>query len=126
MSLKYVLSENLNPQNPTAPRKWYAVAKSSGEVSLKELSKEITQRSTVNSADTLAVLDSLTQVLTEHLNRGEIVRFGDFGSFRVTLSGEGADTEAAYNSSLIKSTKVQFRPGEDIKQMLNNLKFEKF
>ena len=126
MALKYVLSENLNPQDPTAPRKWYAVAKSSGEVSLKELSKEITQRSTVNSADTLAVLDVLNQVLTEHLNSGEIVRFGDFGSFRITISSEGAVTEQAYNSSLIKSAKVQFRPGEDIKQMLNNLKFEKF
>lgn len=125
MAVKYVLSENQNPQDPTAPRKWYAKAKSTGEVSLKELSKEITQRSTVNSADTLAVLDVLTQVLTEHLNRGEIVRFGDFGSFQVSISGEGAATEDAFNSSLIKSAKVNFRPGEDIRQMLNNLKFEK-
>lgn len=126
MSVKYVVSENSNPQDLTAPKKWYAKAKSTGDVSLKELSKEITQRSTVNSADTLAVLDVLTQVLTEHLNRGEIVRFGDFGSFQVTLGSEGAVTEDKFNSTLIKSTKVQFRPGEDLKQMLNNLKFEKF
>jgi len=125
MSVKYVVSENSNPQDLTAPRKWYAKAKSTGDVSLKELSKEITQRSTVNSADTLAVLDVLTQVLTEHLNRGEIVRFGDFGSFQVTLGSEGAATEDKFNSTLIKNTKVQFRPGLELKQMLNNLKFEK-
>jgi len=125
MSVKYVVSENSNPQDLTAPRKWYAKAKSTGDVSLKELSKEITQRSTVNSGDTLAVLDVLTQVLTEHLNRGEIVRFGDFGSFQVTLGSEGAATEDKFNSTLIKNTKVQFRPGLELKQMLNNLKFEK-
>lgn len=60
MAVKYVVSENINPQDVTAPKKWYAKAKSTGDVSLKELSKEITQRSTVNSADTLAVLDVLT------------------------------------------------------------------
>ena len=110
MSVKYVVSENSNPQDLTAPRKWYAKAKSTGDVSLKELSKEITQRSTVNSADTLAVLDVLTQVLTEHLNRGEIVRFGDFGSFQVTLGSEGAVTEDKFNSTLIKNTKGAVPP----------------
>lgn len=59
------------------------------------------------------------------MNRGEIVRFGDFGSFQVTLGSEGSASEETFNSSLIKTTKVQFRPGEDIKQMLKNLKFEK-
>ena len=110
---------------PTAPKKWYANARSTGEVTLRALGKEITQRSTVNHADTLAVLEALTQVLTEKLADGKIVRFGDFGSFQVSIGSEGSETEEKFNSSLIKTKKVTFRPGIDIKEMLNNLKFAK-
>lgn len=65
MVVKCVISENIISQKV----KWCSKAKSTGDVSLIQLSKEITQRSTANSGRTLAVLDVLTQVLTEHLNR---------------------------------------------------------
>jgi predicted histone-like DNA-binding protein len=125
MSVKYVLVEKRNPLLPEEPKKWYANAKSTGEISLKALGKEITQRSTVNYADTLAVLEALTQVLTTQLSEGKIVRFGDFGSFQIGLGSAGAETKEQYTASLIKSKKVIFRPGVDLKEMLNNLKFEK-
>jgi predicted histone-like DNA-binding protein len=125
MSVKYVVVEKGNPAQPRDPKKWYANAKSAGEITLRALGKEITQRSTVNHADTLAVLEALTQVLTDQLNEGKIVRFGDFGSFQVGLRSEGAETKEKYTASLIKSKKVTFRPGIDLKEMLNNLKFEK-
>jgi predicted histone-like DNA-binding protein len=125
MSVKYVVVERRNPQQSEEPKKWYAQARSSGEITLKALGKEITQRSTVNHADTLAVLESLTQLLSERLSEGKIVRFGDFGSFQITLGSEGSVTKEQYTSSLIKTTKVTFRPGVDLKEMLNNLKFEK-
>jgi predicted histone-like DNA-binding protein len=89
------------------------------------LGKDITQRSTVNHADTLAVLEGLTQVLTEKLADGKIVRFGDFGSFQVSVGSGGAESKEKFTSSLIKTKKVLFRPGVDLKEMLNNLKFEK-
>ncbi|GHT79386.1 hypothetical protein FACS189464_4150 [Bacteroidia bacterium] len=125
MSVKYNVSERGNPLNPDAPRKWYANAKSAGVVSLKAIGKEITQRSTVNHADTLAVLEALTQVLTDQLSEGKIVRFGDFGSFQVSIGSEGAEEQNKFNASLIKTKKVAFRPGADLREMLNNLKFEK-
>ena len=52
----------------------------------------------------MAVLNDLIKVLSRHLSNGKIVRFGDFGSFGLTLSSEGADTEQAFNSKLIKIT----------------------
>jgi predicted histone-like DNA-binding protein len=82
-------------------------------------------RYTVSPADTQAVLVALTEVLTEHLAEGKIVRLGDFGAFQVSVSSEDAETEAKFNASLIKSNKVVFRPGTDLKKMQNNLKYEK-
>jgi predicted histone-like DNA-binding protein len=125
MSVQYVLSQKGNPLKPEEAKKWYANAKSKGEITLKALGKEITQRSTVNHADTLAVLEALTQVLTERLAEGKIVRFGDFGGFQVSIGSTGAESVEKFTSSLIKTKKVTFRPGVDLKEMLNNLKFEK-
>jgi nucleoid DNA-binding protein len=50
---------------------------------------------------------------------------GDFGAFQVSVSSEGTETEAKFNASLIKGNKVVFRPGTDLKEMQNNLKYEK-
>jgi predicted histone-like DNA-binding protein len=125
MAVKYVLSEKGNPLKPAEPKKWYLAAKSSGDVTLKALGKQITQRSTVNHADTLAVLEALTQVLAEQLAEGKIVRLGDFGSFHVGISSEGAETAEKCHVAQIRSKKVAFRPGADLKELLNNLKFEK-
>jgi predicted histone-like DNA-binding protein len=125
MAVKYTVSEKGNPLQPQQPKKWYANAKSTGDTTLRALGKEIAQRSTVSPADTQAVLVALTEVLTEHLSEGKIVRLGDFGAFQVSIGSEGAETEAKFNVSMIKTKKVTFRPGIDIKEMLNNLKFEK-
>ncbi len=126
MSVKYVLSEKGNPLKPADPKKWYATAKSTGEFTLRKLSKEIAEGSTtVSDTDVLAVLNDLTKILRRHLENGEIVRFGDFGSFQITVSSEGAGSEEKFHASMIKGSKVVFRPGVDLKEMQNNLKFEK-
>jgi len=125
MAVKYTVSERGNPLNPTQPKKWYANAKSTGDTTLRALGKEIAARSTIAPADTQAVLVALTEVLVEHLANGKIVRLGDFGAFQVSVSSTGAETKEKFNSSLIKSSKVIFRPGIDIREMLNNLKYEK-
>lgn len=125
MAIKYILSEKGNPTKPEDPRKWYATAKNTGDITLKALGKEITQRSTVNHADTLAVLEALTQVLTERLAEGKIVRLGDFGAFQVSIGSEGVESPEKFHASLVKTKKITFRPGIDLKEMLNNLKFEK-
>jgi len=125
MAVKYTVSERGNPLNPAQPKKWYANAKSTGDTTLRALGKEIAARSTVAPADTQAVLVALTEVLTEHLANGKIVRLGDFGAFQVSVSSTGAETKEKFNASLIKSSKVVFRPGIDLKEMQNNLKYEK-
>ena len=125
MAINYVLVERGNPQKPEEPKKFYAQAKSTGSVTLKELGKEITQRSTVNHADTLAVLEALTQVLADNLSAGKIVRLGDFGTFQIAITSDGAETEKEFTSNLVKKPKVAFRAGNDLKDMLKVLKYEK-
>jgi predicted histone-like DNA-binding protein len=126
MAVNYVVVPKGNPADQNAPKKFYAQAKSSGELTLKKLSKEIAESSTtVSDTDVLAVLNDLTKVLKRHLDNGEIVRFGDFGTFQIAISSGGAETEEKFHPSLIKNPKVAFRPGVDLKEMLVTLKYEK-
>jgi predicted histone-like DNA-binding protein len=126
MAVNYVLTQKGKPGNPEAPKKFYAQAKSSGELTLRKLSKEIAEGSTtVSDTDVLAVLNDLTKVLKRHLDNGEIVRFGDFGTFQIALTSEGAETAEKFHASFIKGGKIAFRPGIDLKEMLATLKYEK-
>jgi predicted histone-like DNA-binding protein len=126
MAVNYVVIERGNPADLNAPKKFYAQAKSSGELTLRKLGKEIAEGSTtVSDTDVLAVLNDLTKVLKRHLDNGEIVRFGDFGTFQITLSSNGAETAEKFHPSLIKNPKVTFRPGVDLKEMLATLKYAK-
>lgn len=125
MAIRYVLSERHNPQDPAAPKKFYAHAKSTGDINLKQLSKDISARSTVNSSDTLAVLDSLIQQLVKELEAGRIVRLGDFGSFQISISSEGAETADQFTSSMIKGSRIIFRPGSDLRDMLATVTYHK-
>ena len=126
MAVTYVLTQKVNLGHPEAPRKFYAQAKARKELTFRELSKEISEGSTtVSDTDVMAVLNDLTKILKRHLENGEMVRLGDFGTFQVALTSEGSETEEAFNSSLIKSKKIAFRPGIDLKDMLLTLKFEK-
>ncbi|MFT3740051.1 MAG: HU family DNA-binding protein [Breznakibacter sp.] len=126
MAVTYVLTQRGNPGAPEAPKKFYAQAKSRDELTFRKLSKEIAEGSTtVSDSDVLAVLNDLTKILKRHLSNGEIVRFGDFGSFQITLTSDGAETAEKFNASLINGGKVAFRPGIDLREMLSTLKYEK-
>ena len=126
MAVTYVVKEKANPLKRDDFKKWYATAKSSGELTFRQLSKEIAAGSTtVSDTDVLAVLNDLTKILRRNLEAGKIVRFGDFGSFQITLSSAGAPSEDKFHPSLIRGSKVQFRPGIDLREMQNNLKFKK-
>lgn len=73
----------------------------------------------------LAVLNDLNKILIKHLSEGKIVRFGDFGSFQVSISSIGAETEAKFSTSNITGNKIQFRPWTELKAMLATAKYEK-
>ena len=125
MSVKYNVIEKGNPVDPAAPKKFYASSVADGEITLRNLSKEIAQTSSVSESDVHATLIDLAKMLSKHLADGRIVRLGDFGSFQISLSSEGADATNKVNASLIKGSKILFRPGLDLRDTLATLKYEK-
>ena len=125
MSVQFSVMQRINPSNPQAPRKFYAVAKSRDQVNLRHLSNEIARISTVSSIDTMAVLEALITILPDYLIEGRSIKLGEFGTFRLTLSSEGAETEEDFNSSMIKKVRLKFRPGKLISNALKSVNYQK-
>jgi nucleoid DNA-binding protein len=85
MTVPDVLTKKGKSGNFEAPKKIYAQGKG-------RLSKEIAEGSTtVSDSGVLSVFNDLTKILKRHLSNGEIVRFGDFGSFQVAITNEGVE-----------------------------------
>ena len=125
MSTKFNVVTRPNPQDPEAPRKYYASVKYSGRVTLRELSKQIAEISTVSTVDTMAVLEGLLTLIPREISRGNVVELGDFGTFWMRIQSDGSDTLEAVKAHNIKRVLPRFTPGKVFKQVLNNTEFVK-
>jgi len=125
MAVKYKVVEMGNPGDQSAPKKFYARLVSNGEITLHSLSKEIAGRSSLTVGDVKNVIEQLIELIPQHLAEGKIVRLGTLGSISLTCSSEGKETAAKVNPSCIKSIKASYRPSNDLKSSLADLKFEK-
>jgi len=125
MAIDYVLAQRANLRDATAPRKFYAVSKSSGEETTRQLATEISKRSGISSSEVFAVIESFIDLIPERISEGKIVRLGEFGSFSISLSSEGTEKAEDFNSSNIKGNSLNFRPGKIFQKVLNTVDYKK-
>ncbi len=125
MAIKYKVLPRKNPQDLLAPEKFYAAAIADGDVDLDRLAELISYQCTVTATDCYAVLLSLEHNIIGELGQGRIVKLGRLGNFQVGISSEGKDTAVEISSSNIKKSRILFRPGKNLRSMLNDLSFKK-
>ncbi len=106
-------------------KKFYASTQSNGDLTLAGLTRIIEKSSTISGADIRGVLYAMVDAMRDALENGQIVRMGELGSLRVSLKSSGEETSEDVKSSSIKEAKVNFRPGNEIKYVLNNLSYTK-
>jgi predicted histone-like DNA-binding protein len=121
--MKYKLIEKKNPMKPEE-KKWYASGIKSGNVSIKDLSKEIAGRSSLTRGDIENVLSNFLEELPTFLKMGMSVKLGEFGSIRLTLSSEGVEDPKDFTHNKIKGVKVVFMPSTELKKALEDTSFE--
>ncbi len=117
--------ERVNPRAPEEPHKFYGMAQSTGEIGLTDLAKKISKSTTLGVPDVYAVIMALMIELPELLLEGKIVKLGEFGTFRVTVSSDGVATVNEYSTTLIKKANLNFRPGKAIADALSSAVFKK-
>ena len=126
MSIKYKVIPRGEPGVPGGGvEKYYASAKTTGTVNIDELTTAIEKISTVSGADIRAVLYALVDVATDELAKSNIVRLGDLGSMRVSISSNGRNNSDSVNATAIKGSRILFSPGKRLKNMQKTLTYEK-
>ena len=123
MPLNYSIAMLPNPMEKNDPHKAYAKAQINGELSLKELSKEVSNKCTVHSADVSAVLIATVETMLAALRDGKQVDFGELGKFRLQITSKGAITAEDFTADNITGVTIQFVPGDDLKGIFKGMEF---
>ena len=124
-TVNYTVVPKINPRDRESEAKFYGNVKSSGDINIRERAERIQGSCTVTKADVYAVLVALEDVISESIQKGEIVRLMDIGTFRVGISTKGALKEEEFSESLIKKTRILFRPGSVLQNALAQINFTK-
>jgi predicted histone-like DNA-binding protein len=122
MALNLKKVERINPVNRDQ-KKWYLIKDTGRSIDLDAIAEEIQSRSAMTKGDILAVLSNLVQVLPLHLKNGDSVRLGSFGSFRLTVTSNGAETAAELTARNVKGTRVVFVAGTELKRELGGITY---
>lgn len=113
-----------NPQDQTAPAKFYAHAIAAGEVDLERLAYLVSNQCTVRESDCYAVLIALMHNVMDELRQGRVVEMGVLGRFQVGVRSNGVDIAEEVNSSVVRSAHLNFRPGKKLRNMLATLDYK--
>ncbi|MBP9601288.1 MAG: HU family DNA-binding protein [Lutibacter sp.] len=125
MALPLKIIKKRDPRDVTKPVKYYVTTKSTGEIDFEELAKKTSEQCTVTKADCYAVLIALEENIKDALSFGKIVRFGNIGSFQISISSHGSETKEEVGIKAVKSKRILFRPDKRLKLFLKGLKFTK-
>jgi predicted histone-like DNA-binding protein len=123
--MKYKLVERTNPQQPQLAGKYYAAPVNDGKITQKEIAAEIVELSSLSRGDVSNVIESLLDTIPKYLLMGKSVSLGDLGTFRLSFSSKGVETEADFNFSLISGVRVLFTPSSALREAVKTVKFEK-
>ena len=118
MALRYNAVEKMNPQ--TKAKKWYAQPNLSGKRTLKDLSRYISEVSSLSAGDVQNVIVNLIDQLPKWLMEGDSVKLDGLGTFRLSFSSDGVASKDEVNANLIKDIYILFDADDSIKTRIQN------
>lgn len=105
--------------------KYYPCAVSQGEIDLDDLAKTIASRSTISKADCYGVMIAMSEVISEVLSNGKLVKIESLGTFSIALTGKGTTNAETIGKSNITGAKINYKPSKTLKKNLKQLKFKR-
>lgn len=125
MTIKYNTVGRGNPARPGSGKRFYPSIQSTRRVTLRDLVEEVSERSSLTSADMMAAFESLLLIIPHELTKGNIVELGDFGNFWLRSTSEGVETARQVSGDQITSLIPRFNASKRFKRVLRSVKFEK-
>jgi len=123
--MKFNIIQHVNPRDLAAPRKFYAVSNSVGNMDIRRVSKRIARETALSTSEVMATIESFIMVIPDLLIEGQTVTLGEFGAFRLNLSSEGTDTAEEFNINNIRGLRLNFAAGKEFKKVLKTVEFQR-
>lgn len=124
MAQNYTIMARKNLLKPNDLPKFYAVARSGRKVSVKDVCKRVSERSSYSRGELEGSIGEFLIEIVNVLNEGNIVQMGDLGNFRMSLKTDTpTETEKEFKSSCIGKGKVLFYPGNDLRKLCKTLDY---
>ena len=102
----------------------FAISQYTDVMTIEKFAKHITSHGSVYSrADISAILYMAVDCMREMLLEGKKIRLGDLGDFSILLSSKGAETTDKFTAQNITNVKVQWEPGQQFKNLLDDAEF---
>ena len=102
----------------------FAISQYTDVMTIEKFAKHITYHGSVYSrADISAILYMAVDCMREMLLEGKKIRLGDLGDFSLLLASKGAETADKFTAQNITNVKVQWEPGQQFKNLLEDAEF---
>ena len=102
----------------------FAISQYTDVMTIEKFAKHITSHGSVYSrADISAILYMAVDCMREMLLEGKKIRLGDLGDFSILLASKGAETADKFTAQNITNVKVQWEPGQQFKNLLDDAEF---
>lgn len=123
MPIFYNKVQRKNPSDKDAKPKWYLALRRISVMKEKEVAKAIADETTLNPKEAEMAIAQLQKVLSNALLNGHTVQLGDWGTFYLTLTGEGTETKDAAVPAKVKKINIRFLPGKELKESIEKATF---
>ncbi|MFA7686396.1 MAG: HU family DNA-binding protein [Moheibacter sp.] len=128
MSIKYRLIEKGQPGVAGGgTKKWYGTIVREEDVTTDDLVRIIEKSGSLSEPDIRGVIIALENEIQIALAHGSTVRLDRLGTLYPSIKSAGVDRESDFEASRdILGVKVNYTPGDRIRQAIRNAKFEKY
>lgn len=122
--MKYRIVKRMNPLN-NEDSKYYAAPQYMEELTVTDLTKDISDACTLNVTDVEAVLTSLVRKLPMYLKNGFKIQLGNFGRVKLSFSSKGSKTADEVDASSITAKRILFTPSAELKGEIESASFSR-
>lgn len=120
----YVVRPKVDKSKKEEKVLYYGVPVTSGQVDVDQLAREICVRCSLTSADVLATISALSEVMQDHLLIGNTVYLKGIGLFSISASSLGCATPKECTPAKVKAQRVCFKADNMMRSILARMEYK--
>lgn len=114
-----------NPRDLTAPPKYHVRLVAKGVKNIDDVSKLISDGSTLRENDIQSVMYGLVNVVGQILEDGYSVQLGELGTLFLSTTSSGVETPEETSPAQIKRVRPLYKQGKRFKKLMNTLDYKR-